>query len=182
MKLNRRSAVCCFFFCNLLNILLDTSGCKSSDSLRSNYYGLLLGLCGSLVSMSAERRSLIGVFFFWRALLDLCPKKAPSVLAENTRLSCFWVVEECVFWVKTRNDASSLPDIFLDALSCLGSTGVAKCVSIALSDIEGDSTIVCILLYFWPTGSPGYLRLSWKTDSVAPCKVSAHAAGLFFFS
>ena len=147
-------------FAIYLILLFDTSGYKSSGSLRQNCHELLLGLCGSLISVLAEGKLLIRAFFFWRAFFDLCSKKALSMLAENTRLSCSWTVEECAFWVKTCEDASLLPDIFLGALPCPGSTGVEKCVSIALSDIEGGSTIVCVLLYFRPTGSLRCLQLS----------------------
>lgn len=163
-------------------LLLDTSGCKFFDTLRRNYHGPLLGLCGSSVGMSAEKRLLIGAFFFQHALLDLCLKRAPLVLAENTGLSCFWVVEECAFRVKTCEDAFSLPDMFLGTLSCPRSISVAKCVNIALSDIEEDDTVVCILLYFWPTGSPECFRLSRQTDLVVPRRVSANTAGSSFFS
>ena len=72
--------------------------------------------------------------------------------------------------------------MFLSASLCSESIGVAKYVSIALSDIEGDDIIVCILLHFWPTGSSEYLWLIQKIDSVAPCKVSVNAADLFSFS
>ena len=82
------------------------------------------------------------------------------MLTENTGFSCFSIVEECAFWVKTRKDASLLPDVFLGALPCLEFTGVAKCVSIALLDVEGNSTIVCILLHFRLIGSSGCFRLS----------------------
>ena len=104
------------------------------------------------------------------------------MLTENTGLSYSWAVKECAFWVKTCKDASPLPDVFLGTLSCLESISMIKCVSIALSDIEGDGTIVCVLLYFRPTGSPGYFWLSQETDSVVPRKVAASAAGLSFFS
>ena len=82
------------------------------------------------------------------------------MLAGNTGLFYSWMVEECVFWVKTRKDAPPLPDVFLGALSCPESTGIKKCISIALSDIEGDNMIVCILLHFWSIGSLGCLWLS----------------------
>ena len=91
-------------------------------------------------------------------------------------------MEEYAFWVKTHEDTSLLLDLFLGALPHLESTSVEKCINIALSDVEGDGTIVCILLHFWPTGSLGNLWLSQETDSVALCKVLASAVGLFFFS
>ena len=85
------------FFAICLILLFDTSGCKSFSSLRQNCHKPLSGLCGSLVGMLAERKLLIRTFFFWRAFLDLCPKRAPSVLAENTGLSCSCVIEKCAF-------------------------------------------------------------------------------------
>ena len=148
------------FFAICLILLLDTSGCKSSGLLRRNCHGLLLGFYDFLIDVSAKEKLLIEAFFFQHAFLDLCLNRAPLVLAENTGLFCFWVVKEYAFWVKTRKDASSLPDMFLDTLPYLGSTGVAKCVSITLLVVERDSTIICVLLYFRPTGSPRYLWLS----------------------
>ena len=149
-----------FSFAIRLILLLDTSSCKSSDPLRWNCYRLLLSFCSSSVGVLTEGKLLIEIFFFWRAFLDLCLKKLFLVLAKNMKLSYSWAVEECAFWVKTREDASPLPDVFLGALSCSRSTGVAKCVSIALSDVKKDDIIVCVLLYFRPTGSSGCLRLS----------------------
>ena len=172
-------AVSSFAICLIL--LLDTSGYESFDLLRRNCHRSLLGLYGSLVGVLVKERSLIGGFFFWHAFYDLCLKRVLLVLAGNTGLSCSWVVEKYAFWVKTREDVSPLPDIFLGASPCPRSTGMAKCVSIALSDIERDDTIVCILLHFWPTGSSGCLQLSQKTDSVVPCRILANAASLFSF-
>ena len=148
------------FFAICLILLFDTSSCESSSPLKRNCHGLLLGLCGFLVGVLVEEKLLIRAFFFWCALLNLCPKRAPSVLAGNMEPFYSWAVEECAFWIKTRKDALLLPDMFLNALLCLGSTGIEKCISIALSDVEGDNTIVCILFHFWPTGSPRCLWLS----------------------
>ena len=164
-----------------LILLFDTSGYKSSGPLRQNCHRLLLGLCSFLIGVLAEEKSLIGAFFFWRVFFDLCPKRAPSVLVENTGLFCSWTVKECAFWVKTHKDASLLPDMFLGTSSCSKSTGMEKCISIALSDVEGNGTIVCILFHFRPTSSSGYLWPSQETDSVALCKVFASAAGLSSF-
>lgn len=82
------------------------------------------------------------------------------MLVENTGLFYSWAVEKCAFWVKIYKDASLLPDVFLGILSCLKSTGIAKCVSIALLDIEKDGTIACMLLLFQLTSFFKSLQLN----------------------
>lgn len=72
--------------------------------------------------------------------------------------------------------------MFLGTLPCPRFTGVEKYVSIVLSDVEEDNIIVCVLLYFRPTGSLGCLRLNKEIDSVVPRRVFVSAASSSFFS